>query len=160
MCNAQTPKTLQWRHNERDGISNHQPHDCLLNCLFKRRENIKAPVTGLCAGNSPASNTENVSIWCLKWWRHHGSGEPIGRFPSERSVMRDFFRIIHIIQNKLLNMHSSSRWFKTPCRPCDITIMIRLDPVFNPVVIMISATSVVNIFRNNGLTCHICPENT
>ena len=23
--------TLQWRHNERDGISNHQPHDCLLN---------------------------------------------------------------------------------------------------------------------------------
>ena len=23
--------TLQWRHNERDGVSNHQPHDCLLN---------------------------------------------------------------------------------------------------------------------------------
>ena len=22
--------TLQWRHNERDGVSNHQPHDCLL----------------------------------------------------------------------------------------------------------------------------------
>ena len=20
--------TLQWRHNERDGVSNHQPHDC------------------------------------------------------------------------------------------------------------------------------------
>ena len=26
---------LQWRHNERDGVSNHQPHDCLLNRLFK-----------------------------------------------------------------------------------------------------------------------------
>ena len=25
---------LQWRHNECSGISNHQPHDCLLNCLF------------------------------------------------------------------------------------------------------------------------------
>ena len=24
--------SLQWRHNERDGVSNHQPHDCLLNC--------------------------------------------------------------------------------------------------------------------------------
>ena len=24
-------KTLQWRHNGRDGVSNHQPHDCLLN---------------------------------------------------------------------------------------------------------------------------------
>ena len=25
------PLSLQWRHNERDGVSNHQPHDCLLN---------------------------------------------------------------------------------------------------------------------------------
>ena len=23
-----------WHHNERDGVSNHQPHDCLLNRLF------------------------------------------------------------------------------------------------------------------------------
>ena len=23
--------SLQWRHNERDGVSNHQPRDCLLN---------------------------------------------------------------------------------------------------------------------------------
>ena len=30
---------LQWRHNERDGVSNHQPHDCLLNRLFGRRSN-------------------------------------------------------------------------------------------------------------------------
>ena len=29
--------TLQWRHNGRDSVSNHQPHDCLLNCLFRRR---------------------------------------------------------------------------------------------------------------------------
>ena len=28
---------LQWHHNGRDGISNHQPHDCLLNRLFRRR---------------------------------------------------------------------------------------------------------------------------
>ena len=26
--------TLQWRHNERDGVSNHQPHNCLQNRLF------------------------------------------------------------------------------------------------------------------------------
>ena len=32
------PRTaLQWRHDERDGVSNHQPHDCLLNRLFRRR---------------------------------------------------------------------------------------------------------------------------
>ena len=37
--------TLQWRHNKRDGVSSHQPHDCLLNRLFKAqiKENIKAP---------------------------------------------------------------------------------------------------------------------
>ena len=32
-----TTSTLQWRHNEHDGVSNHQPHDCLLDLLFKRR---------------------------------------------------------------------------------------------------------------------------
>ena len=37
--------TLQWPHNERIGVSNHQPHDCLLNRLFKAqiKVNIKAP---------------------------------------------------------------------------------------------------------------------
>ena len=29
--------TLQWRHNERDGVSNHQCHACFLKRLFRRR---------------------------------------------------------------------------------------------------------------------------
>ena len=73
------PHALEWRHTGRDSVSNHQPHDCLLNRLFRRRsgKTSKLRVTGLCAGNSPgtgefpaqvASNAENVSIW----WRHHG----------------------------------------------------------------------------------------
>ena len=32
-----TSRTLQWHHNEHDGVSNHQPHDCLLNRLFRHR---------------------------------------------------------------------------------------------------------------------------
>ena len=50
--------TLQWRHNERDGILNHQPHDCLLNRLFRHKWNktSKLRVTGLCAGNSPVTS--------------------------------------------------------------------------------------------------------
>ena len=70
--------TLLWRHNGRDSVSNHRPHDCLLNRLFRRRskKTSKLHATGLCAGKSPgigefpaqmASNAENVSIW----WRHH-----------------------------------------------------------------------------------------
>ena len=29
--------SLEWRHNGRNSVSNHQPHDCLLNHLFRRR---------------------------------------------------------------------------------------------------------------------------
>ena len=47
--------SLHWRHNGRDCVSNHQPHDCLLNRLFrlgsKKTSNLR--VTGLCVGNSP-----------------------------------------------------------------------------------------------------------
>ena len=43
--------TLQWRHYGRDGVSNHQPHDCLLNRLFMCRSKkiSKLRLTGLCA---------------------------------------------------------------------------------------------------------------
>ena len=65
---------LHWLHNERDGVSNHQPHDRLRNRLFRCRskKKTKLRVTGLGAGNSTgtgefrgqrASNAENVSIW-------------------------------------------------------------------------------------------------
>ena len=78
MIQWSNPTSLQWRHNGHDGFSNHQPHNCLINPLFRHRseETSKLQVTGFCEGNSPvtsefpaqrASNAENVSIW----WRHH-----------------------------------------------------------------------------------------
>ena len=50
--------TLQWRHNGCDSVSNHQPHDCLLNRFFRHRskKTSKLRVTGLCAGNSPGTS--------------------------------------------------------------------------------------------------------
>ena len=47
--------TLHWRHDDHDGVSNHQPHGCLLNRLFRSRskKTSKLRVTGLCVGNSP-----------------------------------------------------------------------------------------------------------
>ena len=70
--------TLQWRHNEGDGISNHWHLYCLLNCWFRwnSKKTWKLCVTSLCVRNSTvtcefpaqsASNAENVSIW---WHRH------------------------------------------------------------------------------------------
>ena len=70
--------SLQWCHDGRDGVSNHQPHDCLVTRLFMQRSKKASKLrdTGLCVGNSAvtgefptqrASNAEKVSIW----WRHH-----------------------------------------------------------------------------------------
>ena len=70
--------TLLWGHNGRDGVSDHQSYDCLLNRLFRCRpkKTSKLRITGLCEGNSPvtgefpaqgASHAENVFIW----WCHH-----------------------------------------------------------------------------------------
>ena len=49
--------SLQWRRNGRDGVSTHQPHNCLLNRLFVRRskKTSKLRSTGLCEGNSPVT---------------------------------------------------------------------------------------------------------
>ena len=75
--------TLRWRPNGRNSVSYYQPHDCLLNRLFRRRSKKTSNhrITGLCVGHSPgtgefpaqmAHNAENVSIW----WRHHGLHKP------------------------------------------------------------------------------------
>ena len=90
--------SLLWCHNRRDGVSNHLPHNCLLNCLFRHRskKTSKPRVTGLCVGNSPvtgefpaqmASNAENVSIW----WRFH-----VNIIPSEakQSIIPAFEKFI------------------------------------------------------------------
>ena len=72
------PRSLHWRYNDHGGVSNHQPHGCLLNRFISPRSNKTSMlcVSGLCAGNSPgpvnsphkgASNAENCSIW----WRHY-----------------------------------------------------------------------------------------
>ena len=68
---------LLWRHNGRGSVSNHQPHDYLLNRLFRRRskKTSKLRVTGLCAGNSP------------------GTGE----FPAQWPVTRKMFPFDDVI---------------------------------------------------------------
>ena len=62
-------------------VSNHQPHDCLLNLLFRRRSKkiSKIRVTGLCAVNSP------------------GTGE----FPHKWPVTRKMFPFDDVIMSKL-----------------------------------------------------------
>ena len=95
-CYSTTPcgATLQWRHNEHDGVSNHQPDNCLLNRLFRRRskKTWKLRVTGLCERNSPvtgefpaqrASYVENFSIW----WCHHETAVTLVHYWWSYSVL-------------------------------------------------------------------------
>ena len=111
--------TLQWRHNERDGVSDHQPHDCLLNRLFRRRskKTSKLRVTGLSAGNSPvtvefpaqmASNGDNVSIW----WRHHMGFCHWGKPPElvRRTGTRRFRRLVPDHEAVSGDLKGMSRW--------------------------------------------------
>ena len=66
-------KILQWRQNERNGVTNHRRLHCLLSCLFTRvsKKTSKLCITGLWERNSPvagecpaqrASNAENDVI--------------------------------------------------------------------------------------------------
>ena len=86
---------LQWRHNERYGVSNHRHLHCLLNRLFRRwsKNSSKLHVTGLCERNPPvtggfpsqrASDAENVSISL----RHNYCGETTSdrSFPLQKNT--------------------------------------------------------------------------
>ena len=87
---------LHWRHNKRDGVSNYQSHDCLLNCLFRRRskKTSKLRVTDLCAWNSPVT----------------------GEFPAKGPVTRKIFpfdEVIIICRYQLI-LQSPSRYYSIP----------------------------------------------
>ena len=105
--------TLEWRHNGRDGVSNHQPaivYSTVYSSVNQRKKTSKLPVTGLCVGNSPvtgefpaqmASNAEKVSIgWrhlavCNKHWSVN-STEQISHWGSEKNghFADDIFKCI------------------------------------------------------------------
>ena len=66
--------SLQWRHNEHDGASNHRRLDCLPNRLFRRRskKTSKFRVTGLCGGNPPVTGGfPSQRFSNASWWRRH-----------------------------------------------------------------------------------------
>ena len=120
VCKRGLVDTLQWRHNGHDSVSNHQPHDCLLNRLFSRRskKTSKLRVTSLCAGNSPgtgefpaqmASDTENVSIW----WRHHeAAAAPCFNpcLPEKTSVEPHFINKQYSFQHTQRKKSCESHW--------------------------------------------------
>ena len=74
--------TLQWRHNERDGVSNHRRLDCLLNRLFRcwSKKTSKLHVTCLCEGGSPVTD----------------------EFPAQRASKAEMFPFDDVIMRPML----------------------------------------------------------
>ena len=70
--------TLQWRHNERDGVSNHQRLHCLLNCWFRRRSNKTSKLT------------VTVFVWGIHRWPMNSLKGPVRRkmFPFDDVIMK------------------------------------------------------------------------
>ena len=83
ICNDvwRTANSLRWRHNGRNGVSNHQPYDCLLSPLFGHRskKTSKLRVTGLCAGT--------------------------GEFPHKWPVTRKMFPFGDVIMSKVVRRY-------------------------------------------------------
>ena len=117
-------ETLQWLHNGRDGVPNHQPHDCLLNLLFRCRwkKTSKLRVTGLCAGNSPvigefpaqmASNAVDVSIW----WRHHAKNAFLAWWRHQMlSTFCRFYAILILEKKGVTHYQLIWEWTDSGCR--------------------------------------------
>ena len=120
---------LRWRHNERDGVSNHQPHDCLLNRLFRRRskETSKLRVTGLCEKNSPVA----------------------GEFPAQKATNAGMFPFDDVIMATLRDDYCRRRIRDTSSRSDDnhpnwihwMRIQLYLDKT--------------NCFHKSYLKCHL-----
>ena len=107
-----------------DSVSNHQPHDCLLNLLFRHRSKKKA-----------------LRHWplCVEFtgdrWIPRTNGQLRGKcFHLMTSSWWSFDNSSGVILNKLLNNHSSSRWFETSWRSCDLAV-VQNDTALNYVPI-------------------------
>ena len=88
--------SLQWRHNERDGVSN-QSHDCLPNRLLKAqiKENIKAPRHSFLYTYREILrylvwrifvNFKDIFIEILFWWSLNGDTSLVFAMAWGRSV--------------------------------------------------------------------------
>ena len=83
--------SLQWRHNECDGVSNHQPHDCLLNRLFRRVSKKKNQ-----------SSASPASVWGIHRW-------PVN-FPHKWPVTRKMFSFDDVTMVTRVGLYSLLVW--------------------------------------------------
>ena len=150
--------------NVRDSVSNHQPHDCLLNRLFRGRSKkiSKLRVTGLCAGGSPgtgefpaqmASNAENVSIW----WRYHDLEMHLSQIWNKKKMKQfhtgKFIWIYHLERGTILSRPQSiaaERWLPFQISP---EVRNEIENVVFKIEVTLSLPQRINTSRQRHGRC-------
>ena len=103
-------RSLQWRHNKRDGFSDHQPHWQLFTQPFIQAQikNIKAPRHWRLCGEF-TGEAENVSIWWHFMYRQKMSAESLWstwnttETPSRMTVILTFIMIPRYIKQQIMS---------------------------------------------------------
>ena len=132
---------LQWRHNECDGVSNHQPHDCLLNRLF---------------GRSQRKHQSSATLAFV--WGIHRS--PVNS-PHKESVTRKMFPFDDVIMqyHLLILMLVCAGWMmfwpfiRNPYFDLMIVVSIMLRKWKDPCIIMTGIDKKTNAFYVYILYC-------
>ena len=116
--------SLRWRHNERDVAENHQPHDCLLNRLFRRRskKTSKLRVTGLYVVTGEFPTQRPVTQKCFHLMRSSWTEH------SRWFWITSLFTIIIIIGTHIHIFFSSNPFFIFKWLP-----LIYMQHIFIPV---------------------------
>ena len=83
--------TSQWRHNERDGVSNQRRLDCLLNRLFRRRSN---------------KNQSSASLAFVGWPLDSPHKGPVTRkkFPFDDVIMEQVIYLFRLLLKHLVTI--------------------------------------------------------
>ena len=129
--------TLQWRHNEGDGASNHQCFHCLLKCLFRHRSKEKPKLCGtaLCGG---------IHRW------------PVNS-PHKGPVTRKRFPFDDVIMNctlwTRLMLISDCYWLIQVSSPSMVALLKSVIPFLNPINITVRVF-IWNIW--SWEFCHSC----
>ena len=98
-------QSWQWRHNDHDGDSNHQPHGCLLNRLFRRRSKI----------------TSNSALLAFVWGNHRDRW-----IPRTNGQLRG--KCFHLMTSSWIRKFSLPCWLASSCIPEKRSALPHLKP--------------------------------
>ena len=113
---SQESISLQCRHNERDGVSNHRRLDCLLNCLFRCRSK---KTSKLCVAGAETSAVVMALIlhdWLVPVFHQRG----LSQMENENTIsswwrhqMETFYALlasVRRIHRSLVNSPHKGQW--------------------------------------------------